>query len=194
MIFPVKIVFKLLALAPQMYVADGSGNGIGYVRQKLLAFKESVTVFTDDTQTKPIYTIKADRVIDFNARYEFMAPNGAALGSLKREGVRSLWKAHYMIAVGDSPTFDVHEESAFVRLLDNLVGQIPFINLLTGYFFNPTYIITRVGGGEALRMVKRPSLFESTFTVDQKGSLTPNEQQCALLGLMMVILLERSRG
>ena len=43
-------------------------------------------------------------------------------------------------------------------------------------------------------MTKRPSLFESTFTIEQKGALTPAEQQCAMLGLMMVVLLERTRG
>ncbi len=194
MIFPVQIVFKLLALAPQMYVRDGNGQSIGYVKQKLLAFKENVTVFEDDTQAKPIYSIQADRVIDFNAVYHLRNNAGAEVGTIRREGMRSLWRAHYVINVGDQPSFEVHEESAFVRLVDNLIGQIPFVGMLTGFFFNPTYIISRIGGPEALRMKKQRSFLESTFTIDQKGDLTPNEQQCALLGLMMVVLLERSRG
>ena len=81
-----------------------------------------------------------------------------------------------------------------MRLFDNLVGQIPFVGLLTGYIFNPTYIVTRIGGGEMLRMIKRPSLLESRFTIEQKGSLDPAEQQGAMLALMMIVLLEKSRG
>ena len=100
--FPIQIVFKLLALAPQMYVSDASGAGIGYVRQKLLAFKENVTVFTDATQSKPIYAIKADRIIDFNAQYHIADTAGVSLGSVRREGVRSLWRASYVISVGES--------------------------------------------------------------------------------------------
>lgn len=192
--FPLQIVFKILALSPQMYVNDAAGNAIGYVRQKLLAFKENVTIFTDESQSTPIYTINADRVIDFTANYHFAEADGTPLGLVRREGVRSLWKAHYVISVGDRPTFEVNEQSALVRLADNLVGEIPFVGALTGYFLHPTYVVSRIGGPEALRMVKRPALLETHFEISQSGAVSPQEQACVLLGLMMIILLERSRG
>ncbi|MEZ5819002.1 MAG: hypothetical protein R3D44_18180 [Hyphomicrobiaceae bacterium] len=193
--FPVQIAFKILALAPQMYVRDATGQSIGYVRQKLMAFKEAVTVFADETQVRPIYTINADRVIDFTANYHFADAAGRPLGHLRREGMRSLWRAHYVISVGDRQIFEVNEESALVRFLDGLVGEIPGLNLLTGLFLNPTYIVSRVGSGEeTLRMVKRPSLLETHFAISQSGPISPEEQASALLGLMMIILLERSRG
>ena len=115
--FPLQITFKILALAPQMYVQEASGRQIGYVRQKLMAFKESVTVFTDDTQARPIYTINADRVIDFTANYHFADASGRPLGRIRREGMRSLWRAHYVISVGDRPAFEVyvHPERVEVR-------------------------------------------------------------------------------
>lgn len=192
--FPLQIVFKILALSPQMYVSDAGGNAIGYVRQKLLAFKESVTIFTDETQSTPIYTINADRVIDFTANYHFAEADGTPLGFVRREGLRSLWKAHYVISVGDRPTFEVNEQSALVRLADNLVSEIPFVGAFTGYFLNPTFIVSRIGGSEALKMIKRPALLETHFEISQSGEISPQEQACALLGLMMIILLERSRG
>lgn len=192
--FPLQIVFKILALSPQMYVSDAAGNAVGYVRQKLMAFKESVTVFTDETQSTPIYTINADRVIDFTANYHFADAAGNPLGHVRREGVRSLWKAHYVISVGDQPTFEVNEQSALVRLADNLVSELPFVGVLTGYFLNPTFLVSRIGGPEALRMVKRPALLETHFEISRAGVISPQEQACALLGLMMIILLERSRG
>jgi hypothetical protein len=192
--FPLQIVFKILALAPQMYVSDAAGNAVGYVRRQLLAFKESVTIFTDETQSTPIYTINADRVIDFTANYHFAEADGRSLGYVRREGLRSLWRAHYVIIVGDRPTFEVNEESALVRLADNLVGEIPVVGAFTGYFLNPTYIVSRIGGPETLRMVKKPALLETHFAISQTSAITPPEQACALLGLMMIILLERSRG
>lgn len=192
--FPLQIVFKVLALTPQMYVTDATGTAIGYVKQKLLAFKESVTVFTDDTQSQPIYTMNADRVIDFTANYHLADASGRSLGHVRREGVRSLWRAHYTIAIGDKPTFEVNEASGWVRLLDSIVSQIPFLELLTGYFLNPTYIVTRIGGPETLRMIKRPALLETHFAISQSGPIDGDEQATALLGLMMIVLLERSRG
>ena len=193
--FPIQIAFKLLAITPQMYVRDAAGGNLGYVRQKLLAFKEKVTVFADDTQAKAIYTIGADRVIDFNAEYHFANADGVRLGSAKRSGMRSLWKAHYVINIGGQETFEVHEESALVRLIDGLIGEIPFVGFLTGYFLNPVYLITRVGSGApALRMVKQRAFLESLFTIESKADMTNAEQEAAMLGLMMIILLERSRG
>lgn len=192
--FPIQIAFKLLAIAPQMYVRDQGGQNLGYVKQKLLAFKEKVTVFADDTQAQPIYTIGADRVIDFNAEYHFTNAQGVRLGSAKRSGMRSLWKAHYIIDVGDSPAFEVHEESAFVRMVDGLIGEIPIVGMLTGYFLNPVYLVTRSNGSPALRMTKKRALLESLFTIEKQADLSDAEQEAVMLGLMMIILLERSRG
>ena len=67
--FPLSLSFKILALAPQVYVRDASGVVQMYVRQKLMKLKEAVTVFADESQTTPLYTINADRVIDWSARY-----------------------------------------------------------------------------------------------------------------------------
>lgn len=192
--FPLDIAFKILAVTPQMYVHDAAGQPQGYVRRKLLAFREDVTIFSDDTQSTPIYQINADRVIDFSASYHFRDAAGRSLGYVRRKGMRSLWRAHYIIHVGENPAFEVNEQSALVRFLDGLVGNIPVINLFTGYVLNPTYIVSRPGGDETLRMTKRPSLLETHFAISQSGPITPDEQVCALLGLMMIIMLERARG
>jgi hypothetical protein len=192
--FPIQIVFKLLALAPQMYVNDGAGQHLGYVRQKLLAFKEKVTVFKDETQTTPLYSIAADRVIDFNAEYHFANAEGARLGSVQRSGMRSLWRAHYIININGAPAFELHEASGWVRLIDGIIGEIPFVGFLTGYFLNPKYNITRSQGAPALLMTKQRSLFESVFTIEKQADLTAQEQEAVMLSLMMIVLLERSRG
>ncbi len=193
--FPLSIAFKILTFVPQMSVRDASGQEIGYVRQKLFALRENVTVFADETQQQPIYAIKADRVIDFTANYHFADQHGQTIGLVRREGMRSLWRAHYIISVGDRPAFDVHEDNPFVRLVDNLLGQIPVIGLLTGYILNPRYNVTRIGSdADACTMLKQPALLESRFAIEQLAPITPEEQACLLLGLMMIILLERSRG
>jgi uncharacterized protein YxjI len=192
--FPLSIAFKIFTFVPQMSVREASGTEIGYVRQKLLAFKESVTVFADASQQRPIYTIKADSIIDFTANYHFADAEGRPLGKVRREGFRSLWRAYYAISIGEQEVFEVREESALVRFLDNLIDQIPFVGSFTGYFLNPKYLVTRIGGESAMRMTKRPALFETEFRIEQTGPIAPDEQAAALLGLMMIILLERSRG
>ena len=192
--FPVHIAFKVLTLAPQMLVTDGAGRTLGFVRQKLLRLIEDVTVFTDETQKTPIYSIKADRVIDFSARYHFADTDGRPLGCVQRQGMTSLWRAHYVIEIDGQPVLAVHEEKPFVKVLDALLDQIPFVGLVTGYFLNPSYLVTRPDTSPALRITKRPSLLETGFTIDQLGPLDERERECALLAAMMIILLERNRG
>ena len=59
--FPLELRFKILAIASQIAVRDASGNLLCYVKQKAFKLKEAVTVFGDEEQTRPLYTIKADR-------------------------------------------------------------------------------------------------------------------------------------
>ena len=198
--FPLNIAFRFFTLHPQMSVKDSNGAVIGYVRQSLWRFKEAVTVFTDETQSKPIYQINADRVIDFNANYAITNDSGRALGTVRRNGMRSLWKAAYEIVGVEQQFgatllgFQVHERSAFVRMVDNLIGEIPLVGMLSGYVFNPIYDVTRSDGAPALTMTKHRSFLEANFSITQQGELDAEERERLLLGLMMIILLERKRG
>ncbi len=159
MTFPLDVRFKILTLVPQLYITDAGERPIAYVRKKFWAFKEDVTVFNDDTMSTPRFRINADRVIDFRASYRLSDTAGQMLGVVRRKGARSLWRATYEILVGDTHTFTVTEQSVLVRFIDLLLGEIPVIGLLTGYFLNPAYVLTREGGGEAVLMTKRRSFF-----------------------------------
>lgn len=192
--FPVQIRFKIWTFAPKLFVTDAAGNNIGFVRQKLFAFRDAVTIFADETQSREIYKIKADRIIDFNANFHLWSASGRSIGYLRRRGVRSLWRAHYEIYLGEQKLFDVHEQSAFVRFMDLLIGEIPFLGLFSGYFFNPIYDVTRDDGTLALQIHKQRAFLESMFNIEQLAPVRPEEQECALLAIMMMVLHERLRG
>jgi len=192
--YPLHLTFKLVALAPQVYVRDAHGNTVAYIKQKLFKLKESVTVFGDERQTQPLYHINADRVIDFSARYRFTDEVGRELGSVKRRGMRSLWRAHYDIYERDNVVMTIREENAWTKVIDNVVGEIPVIGWFTGYFLNPTYLVSRADGALAMRLRKKPAFLESQFDIERVASLTEDEERRALLSLMMFLLLERARG
>jgi hypothetical protein len=188
--------FKLLAVAPQISVRDANDAEVMYVRQKLFKLREEINIFADASQSQRIYGIKADQVLDWSARYHFSDAMGQNLGALKRHGAASLWKASYDLLFGDQVEFQIREESALVRFLDAVLGEIPFLGMFTGYLFNPAYRVTRNNlNSPVMRMVKRPSLLEKNFQIEKvDASLTKEEEERLLLGLFMVTLLERSRG
>lgn len=195
--FPLRLTFKLLAFAPQFYVHDAHGAGLAYVRQKLFKFKEAVTVFADERQEEIRYRIEADRVIDFSAQYNFTDAQGAVLGCVKQRGLRSLWKAGFDVLDNGQAVFHINEKSVLTRFLDGLFGQIPIIGLLSGYLFQPAYEVSRSDGVPVMTLTKLPALFEGRFDIELVAAGAPllaREADQLLLSLMMVVMLERSRG
>ena len=195
--FPLRLSFKLLAFAPQFYLMDTNGVSLAYVKQKLFKFKEAVTVFADESQQEIRYRIQADRVIDFSAQYNFTDAQGAALGCVKQRGMRSLWKAGFDVLDNGVVMFHINEKSVITRLLDGLFGQIPVIGLLSGYLFQPAYDVSLPNGQKVMSLTKKPALFEGLFAIDlvaSRAMFSARQLEQVLLSLMMVVILERSRG
>lgn len=191
--YPLTLTFKTIALAPQISVTDADGRLIFYVKQQLFKLKEAVNVFADKEQTNLLFTINADRIIDFSAQYHFRSAAGADLGSVKKRGMKSLWKAHYDIFDGSILAMEVGEENPWIKLLDGIFSGIPVLGMFSGYVFHPTYLVSRQGSA-VMRIQKLPAFFEGRFEITKAGALNEAEETRALLSLLMMALLEKSRG
>ncbi|HEY9750194.1 MAG TPA: hypothetical protein V6C63_16035 [Allocoleopsis sp.] len=192
--YPLTLTFKLWSLAPQLTLQDGTGETIFCIRQKLFKLKEVIGVFADLQRTQLKYEIKADRIIDFSARYNFLDTNGQTIGAVKRRGMKSLWRAHYDIYDGDTVIFNISEQNPWVKVMDTLFAEIPIVGLFTGYVFNPTYVVNRANGNAVMYLEKRPAFLSRIFTIKQVDQLSGNEEAQVLLSLVMMLLLERNRG
>ena len=192
--FPIRMTFKILALAPQISVTDATGRMVLYVRQKAFKLSESVTIFADAEQTRRIATIEADRVIDWSASYAIHDADGRLLGTVKRRGGRSLWRAHYEIESPDGSSMLVREANPWVKVVDGIFGEIPVIGLLAGYAFHPAYRLLDATGSELFRTTKQPALFEGVYEMQQFVSAAEDRERLAVLAMLMVVLLERARG
>lgn len=193
--FPVNLTFKIGTLSNDFVAQDAAGNTIVYVRQKLLKLIEEVQVFNNESRSELMYTIRANRWIDFTATYTFTDKNSYEIGRVVRKGWASLWKAHYDI-YDEKQQLDmtVREENPWAKVFDSMLGEIPVLGMLTGYLFHPTYIVTRPDGRPVVRLKKETSFFGRRFSIDKLDEFENGEEQRVLLGLMMMILLERQRG
>lgn len=192
--FPLQLTFKVMALAPQIYVRDAGGEVRMYVKQKLMKLKESVTVFADEAQTRPLFHINADRVIDFSARYHFTTADGREVGSVRRKGRRSLWKAHYEILEGEEVVLQINELNPWAKVGDALFGEIPVLGLLAGYVFHPAFQVSRPNGEAVMKVTKRPAFLQGKFDVEKLQELPPETEGLSVLSVLMMLLLERRRG
>jgi len=194
--YPLTLSFKILALASQATVTDARGRTVLYTKQKLLKFREHVEIFTDNTRSVSLAEIKANKVIDWSARYFSTDANGAPIGSVGRRGWRSIWKAHYEAfnPGDDKPDFSIQEENGWVKVADSLLGEIPILGMFSGYFFHPSYLATRADGVPAMRLTKQAAFFEGRFQIEKLADLTPREELNLFLSFLMLVLLERKRG
>ena len=193
--FPLQLKFKKIALSPQISVTDATGRLLFYVKQKAFKLKEAVTVYADAEQTQPLYTINADRVLDFSARYHINETSGFSLGTLQRQGRRSLWSAHYEVMRGGGPVMQIREENPWVKVGDRLFSDLPVVGILSGYVFNPAYLVTRADNGAPLMRVKKEKAFlEGSYSITRTGELSENDDKLAVLSVLMMVLLERNRG
>lgn len=193
--FPVTFAFKIGTLANDFTATDSRGNMIAYVRQKMFKLKEDIQIYSDESRTKVDYRIKADKWLDFSAAYAFYDENEKEFGKIARKGWRSIWKAQYeIIDENQNVQYQVNEENGWVKVLDSILGEIPILNFFTGYLFNPSYLVTNTNGSSIVRLKKLPSFFGRNFELTKEGVMDSDDDDRIMLGLMMMILLERRRG
>lgn len=192
--YPLQLTFKFWAFSPQISIVDAQGNLVFYVKQKLFKLKEAITIFADVERTRPLYYMKADRIIDFSARYDFTNENGIPIGAVKRQGLKSLWRARYDVFDGESVNFTIQEKNPWVKIADALFQEIPVVGMLSGFVFNPSYLVLRDDASVVMRLEKIPSFFSRQFTIKAMDKLNEQEEKQILLSLMMMLLLEKNRG
>ncbi|MCA0453211.1 MAG: hypothetical protein LCI00_04475 [Chloroflexi bacterium] len=200
--YPLKLRFKLVALAPRIIVTDANGNEVLFISQKVFKLKEDVRIYRDQSKQEEVFHINAEQILDFNTRYNFyQSGNERHLGSVKAKGWRSIWRATYNV---DDPagqqTHFIKEDNPWVKVLDVLFQEIPFLGIFAGYFLHPSYSAYRGGNYEdeskpVMRIQKEPAFFESSYSMELLNpEIDPTEEARVLLSFMLMVQFMRRRG
>ena len=199
--YPLNFRFKLVALSPQVIVTDAAGHQVLYVHQKVFNIREDIRVYSDNSRTVELFRIKTEKIIDFNAKYQFtQASTGAYLGHVRPRGLRSIWNATYLVYdSNDEPKHHIREDNPWVKVLDSIIGQIEYIGWLTGFFLNPSYTVYQGDSRDDMtnpvfHLKKNPAFFEGSFTLSQAADVTPEEEARLLLATLLMISFMRRRG
>lgn len=193
--FPLNLTFKIGTLSNDFAIKDANDSMVAFVRQKMLKLVDEVQVYTNENRSEQIYTIKANKWIDFSATYAFTNAAGLDVGRVARKGWASIWKANYVIFDAlQTKQLTVQEENPWAKVFDSLMGDIPILNFFTGYLFHPVYAVSRPDGTKIVRLRKIKSFFGRQFVIEKLETLENGEEERIILGLMMMILLERERG
>ena len=121
-ITPFQNVYRVLA------DADGEpGPLIAFAKQKRMAFKEQFTLYGDESATRPVLTITADRRIDVRSAMTVREPSGAVVGTLRKRGAASLLRSTWEVDQPGQPPVVVQERSVAVALLRRFWAMLPGI-------------------------------------------------------------------
>lgn len=200
--YPLNLRFRLIALAPRLVVTDNQPSEVLYIKQKVFKLREDIRIFRDQSEAQEVYNIQAEKILDFNTRYNFFdSDDGQHLGSVKARGWRSIWRASYLI---DDPQqnqmMHIKEDNPWLKLADSLLDLLPVAGWLSGFIFHPAYTCYRGADQDDLsqplmRIKKQGAFFENKFSIELlDGTIDPDEEISALLSFMLMIQFMRGRG
>jgi uncharacterized protein YxjI len=147
---------------------DGREAGVlAFAQQKRLAFKEQVTLYTDDTKTTPVLGFKARQVIDLGATYDVTDASGAPIGlfrkNFKESLLRSTWHLEqpgYAEMIGRETSLAVAILRRFVDSLswlpyhfEFLIGDRPAFSVVKKWGLRDRYVVTIHDPGIDRRLV-----------------------------------------
>ena len=192
--YPLDLSFKIVTIGTRVKIKDAAGRQVAYVRKKKFKLRENVGVYVDVDQSRLLFRMKADRMIDFSARYAISGPDGHPLGAVGRRGMKSLWSSAYLLedAYG-TEAGSIREDNPWTKVLDGVMESLPLGDALGGLFFNPAYL-AELYGKDVLRIQKQPSVMESSFRIHKLADFSDEEEDLLLAGIIMMVLLERDRG
>ncbi len=192
--YPLDLSFKIVTIGTRIKIKDAAGRQVAYVRKQKFKLKENVGVYSDEAQRSLLFRMKADRMLDFSARYAISGPDGHPIGAVGRRGMKSLWRSAYVLddAYG-TEAGSIREENPWTKVLDGVMESVPLGDALGGLFFHPAYL-AELYGRDVLRIQKQPSVLESSFRINKLADFSDEEEDLLLAGIIMMVLLERDRG
>ena len=89
---------QAIALTGKFRFYDPMGTQIMFSEQKMFRLREDIRVYSDESKTQEVLSIKARQIIDFSASYDVVdTAMNQKVGALRRKGLRSLLRDEWEI-------------------------------------------------------------------------------------------------
>jgi uncharacterized protein YxjI len=114
---------QALALTGKFRFYDPNGTQVMFSEQKMFRLREDIRVYSDESKTQEVLSIKARQIIDFSAAYDVVdTAMNQKVGALRRKGLRSLLRDEWEILDANDRVIGLlFEDSIGLALLRRLV-------------------------------------------------------------------------
>ncbi|GAA4901658.1 hypothetical protein [Streptomonospora salina] len=115
--------YEVRALLP-----DGTeGELLAFAQQKRMAFKEQVTLYTDDSKQYPLLGFKARQVVDLGATYDVTDHNGQPIGNFRKDFKQSLLRSTWHLEQPGLLTATGQERSQVLAVLRRFIDAAQIV-------------------------------------------------------------------
>ena len=128
------IVRQKLTFMQNRYVVhlagpDGYSDGpvVGFAEQKRLAFKEQVTIYTDESKHAVLGGFKARKVIDLGSGYDVLDAAGNPIGMFRKDFGSSLVRSTWHLEQPGIPPIIGQERSTAVAVLRRFAESLSWL-------------------------------------------------------------------
>lgn len=110
---------QAIALTGKFRFYDPMGNMVMFSEQKMFRLREDIRVYSDESKTQEVLSIKARQIIDFSAAYDVVdTAMNQKVGALRRKGLRSILRDEWeVLDANDNMIGLIFEDSIGLALL-----------------------------------------------------------------------------
>jgi uncharacterized protein YxjI len=111
--------------------ADGSeGELVAFAQQKRMAFKEEVTIYTDDSKQHALFAFKARKRLDLSSTYDVTDPQGQPIGNFRKDFKASLLSSTWHLEQPGLGVTTGSERSKAIAIVRRIWDFIPYVDSL----------------------------------------------------------------
>lgn len=175
---------QAIALTGKFRFYDPSGNLVMFSEQKMFRLREDIRVYSDESKSQEVLSIKARQILDFSAAYDVVdTAMNQKVGVLRRRGLRSLLRDEWEV-------LDVNDQ-LIGKLFEDSIGLALLRRFLLGSWLPQNYDIT-VGEMRVADLKQRFNPFR--YELDMDFSMDTAHHLDRRLGIAAGILLAAIEG
>lgn len=175
---------QVFALTGKFRFFDPSGNLVMFSEQKMFKLREDIRVYSDESKSQEVLSIKARQIIDFSAAYDVMdTAYNQKVGALRRKGWSSMLRDEWQV-------LDANDNQVGVMFEDSM-GMALLRRFLLGSWLPQNYDIT-LGETRVADLKQNFNLFRYELNLD--FSMDPSQRLDRRLGIAAGILLAAVEG
>jgi len=175
---------QAIALTGKFRFYDPAGRLIMFSEQKMFKLREDIRVFSDESKSQEVLSIKARSILDFSAAYDVVdSAYNQKVGVLRRRGLQSMLRDEWEVLDAN--------DNVIGKLFEDSMGLALLRRLLLGSLLPQNYDMT-VGETRVADLKQNFNLFRYELNLD--FSMDTAQRLDRRIGIAAGILLATVEG